>query len=275
MSKLVERLKEENKLALDYLKNSPQPRIYLDKIYFIDKFGSQKMKQELQRVYDNYEKKILSDQDKEYFKKRRTVDHNRQVNPIPSLYSDIAYFIRHVKEDRSNEAFRHEGYGKDYAEVFYKIATDILLNNATHKEPFETLGTLVRVNRKYVIILNNRPTDIIDLKGDAEYTKDFTGRKIEAYKDVQGDTASISVMGQVLVRVKDIQANPNNQNPAYKQAVKEYNKLFRNLQDKIRNIEIYEGFGYELSKSYPAVQELYNLKKQLENLYVKHIQPNQ
>lgn len=275
MSKLVERLKEENKQTLDYLVNTPQPRIYLDKIYFIDKFGSQKMKQELQRVYDNYEKKILSDQDKEYFKKRRTVDHNRQVNPIPSLYSDIAYFIRHVKEDRSNEAFRHEGYGKDYTEVFYKIATDILLNNATHKEPFENLGTLVRVNRKYVIILNNRPTDIIDLKGDAEYTKDFTGRKIEAYKDVQGDTASISVMGQVLVRVKDIQANPNNQNPAYKQAVKEYNKLFRNLQDKIRNIEIYEGFGYELSKSYPAVQELYNLKKQLENLYVKHIQPNQ
>ena len=55
MSKLVERLKEENKLTLDYLVNTPQPRIYLDKIYFIDKFGSQKMKKELQRVYDNYE----------------------------------------------------------------------------------------------------------------------------------------------------------------------------------------------------------------------------
>lgn len=275
MSKLVERLKEENKIALDYLKNAPQPRIYLDKIYFIDKFGSQKMKKELQRVYDNYEKNILSEHDKEYFKKRRTIDPNRQINPVPSLYSDIAYFIRHVKEDRSNEAFRHEGYGKDYTEVFYKIATDILLNNATHKEPFENLGTLVRVNRKYLIILNNRQTDIIDLKGDSEYTKDFTGRKIEAYKDVQGEIASISVMGQVLVRVKNIQANPYNQNPTYQQAVKKYNELFRELQDKIRKIEIYEGFGYELSKSYLAVQELYNLKKQLETIYVKHIQTNQ
>lgn len=275
MSKLIDRLKEENKLTLDYLKNTPQPRIYLDKIYFIDKFGSQKMKKELQRVYDNYEKKILSEHDKEYFKKRRTVDSNRQTNPVPSLYSDIAYFIRHVKEDRSNEAFRHEGYGKDYTESFYKIATGILLNNATHKEPFENLGTLVRVNRKYVIILNNRPTDIIDLKGDAEYTKDFTGRKLEPYKDVQGDIASISVMGQTLVRVKNIQANPHNQNPTYQQAVKKYNELFRQLQDKIRNIEIYEGFAYELSKSYPAVQELYAIKKQLETLYVNQIQPNQ
>lgn len=77
------------------------------------------------------------------------------------------------------------------------------------------------------------------------------------------------------MRVKNIQANPYNQNPTYQQAVKKYNELFRELQDKIQKIEIYEGFGYELSKSYPAVQELYSIKKQLENLYVKHIQPNE
>lgn len=275
MSKLVERLTEENKLTLDYLKNSPQPRIYLDKIYFIDKFGSQKMKKELQRVYDNYEKKILSEHDKECFKKRRTVDPNRQTNPVQSLYSDIAYFIRHVKEDRSNEAFRHEGYGKDYTEVFYNIATDILLNNATHKEQFENLGTLVRVNRKYVIILNNRPTDLIDLKGDAEHIKDFTGRELFSYKDTQGDIASITAMGTTLILVKDIQLNPNNTNKTYQQAVKKYNELFKELKKKIQDIKIYEGYGYQLNKSYGAVQELYNIRKQLKNIYLNQIQPNQ
>lgn len=275
MSKLIERLKEENKLTLDYLQNAPQPRIYLDRIYFIDKFGSQKMKKELQKFYDNCEDKVLSENDKEYFKRRRTVDPNRQTNPIPSLYSDIAFFIRYVKEDRSNESFRHKCYGKDYTEMFYQVATDILLNNATHKEQFENLGTLVRVNRKYVLILKNRPTDVIDLKGDSEHTKDFTGMKLEPYKDTQGDTASISVRGNVLVRLKNIQADPHNQNPTYQQAVKKYNELFRELQDKIQKIEIYEGFAYELSKSYPAVQELYSIKKQLETLYINQIQPNQ
>lgn len=77
------------------------------------------------------------------------------------------------------------------------------------------------------------------------------------------------------MRVKNIQANLHNQNPTYQQAIKKYNELFRELQDKIRKIEIYDGFGYELSKSYQAVQELYNLKKQLETIYVKHIQTNQ
>lgn len=287
MSKLIERLKEENKLALDHLKNSPQPRIYLDRIYFIDKFGSQKMKNQLQRVYDNYEKKVLTDQDKEYFKKRRTVDPNSQTNPIPSLYSDISYFVRHVREDLNNEAFKYKTfekdsgkdfgkyYGKDYTETFYKVATDIILNNATHREPFENLGTLVKVNRKYVILLNNRPTDLFELKGDLEHMKFFTGRKLESYKDTQGDIVAISVMGGTLVRVKNIQANPRNTNEAYQQAVKKYNDLFKLLKKKIQDIEIYQGFEYPLNKSYPAVQELYKIRKQLENIYVNQIQPNQ
>lgn len=279
MSKLLERLKEENKKALDYLKNSPQPRIYLDRIYFIDKFGSQKMKKELQRVYDNYEKKVLTDQDKEYFKKRRTVDPNSQTNPIPSLYSDISYFVRHVREDLNNEAFKQKshgkGYGNDYTEVFYKAATDIILNNSTHREPFENLGTLVKVNRKYVILLNNRPMELFELKGDSEHMKFFTGKKLESYKDTQGDIVAIAVMGMTLVRVKNIQANPRNTNEVYQQAVKKYNDLFKILKKKIQEIEIYQGFKYPLNKSYPAVQELYNIRNQLKNIYLNQIQPNE